>query len=415
MKNHTETQSERGVALIIAMLMLMVLSILGAMLMMNVIIEKELAGNDQRRSKALDLAEAGVAEAIIRLKGGEVSTSGSAQMTTYIFNAAAGSLPAVGANEVALATAQPVGSWLNYSNTAIDAATLKVTYKTDAARTVTYKYDTTRNPAINAVSGQPIYEITSTGRVGNTQRTVVTDVVAQPFNLQMKGAMSSKGQIQTTNADFMCGYNHSKDTPTWTSATTGRNGAVGSCNENNGIQHWELGYGDLPGVWGGGGVSPSGSPPNWGTPATLQNQPAANYYTGPWDALGMTQANFTAWLPARTGSMPANLNGVYRVDNDNTLNNSTGSWTSNGGTGSGFLYIDGQFVINGDFIYRGFVYINGQFQHQGRIWVLGGVSVNGQWQTQNVTGAILYSADAINYYITQYSGSYVRLAYHEVN
>jgi Tfp pilus assembly protein PilX len=413
MTNHTETRNENGVALIIAMLMLMVLSILGAMLMMNVIIEKELAGHDQRRSKALDIAEAGVAEAIIRIKAGEVPDNGNPQMTSYIFNAAAGSLPTLPANQTALATAQPVGSWLNYSDASVTPTTLKVTYKTDPGQTVIYKYDSTRNPAINTVSGQPIFEITASGKVGNTVRTVVTDVCAQPFNLQIKGAMSAHGQIQTTNVDFMCGYNHSKDTPTWTAATTGRNGAVGSCNENNGIQHWELGYGDLPGVWGGAGVSPAASPPNWGSTATLQNQ--ANYYTGPWDALGMTQANFAAWLPARTGSIPANLNGVYRVDNDNTLNNSTGSWSSNGGTGSGFLYIDGTFQINGDFVYRGFVYVNGQFQHQGRIWVLGGMSVNGQWQTQNVTGAILYSADAINYYLTQYSGTYVRLAYRELN
>ena len=63
--------NERGVALVMAMLVLLVMTLLGLVLMAGASINRSLAGTDQRMRESLNVAEAGVGEAIARIRSQE--------------------------------------------------------------------------------------------------------------------------------------------------------------------------------------------------------------------------------------------------------------------------------------------------------------------------------------------------------
>jgi Tfp pilus assembly protein PilX len=413
----TRGNHERGIALVVAMLVLLVVSILAILVTATATVSTKISGLTSRRERALSLAEAGVAEASSRLRIGDVPATLNPHAVTQIFNVAPGSVPVLGADSTALATSQPAGSWLSYTTEDRGPNTLSIRYKTDASRSVIYKYDSSRSPALNTTTGEPVYEITSTGTVGTTRRTIVVDVVARPPAFNAKGALTAGGQIQTANNDYICGYNHSLSTPDWTSVSVGRNGPnPGADAQHSSCIPSEVGSGNMTGVWAGGSGQPTpvgNAGPIWGSPNVQYNQPGG--YTGPWDMLGMSQADYAAWLPTRRSTAPSNWNGAFYLDKDATLNNGAGGWSFTNITGQGFLYIDGSVQISGTLFWKGMIYVNGQFQHQGTIWVLGALTGSAQMQTQNETGAILYSKDAIDYYIAQYAGKYTPISWREVN
>src|SRR6188474_423598 len=92
-------RNERGVAMIVAMLILFVIGVLAAMLTMTSVTHSRLSGVEQRRAKALDLAEAGISEAVARIKSGEVPGVGltnNPNMVAQIYTVGAGSVPLLG-------------------------------------------------------------------------------------------------------------------------------------------------------------------------------------------------------------------------------------------------------------------------------------------------------------------------------
>ena len=161
---------ERGIALVMALLVLVVISMICAALMLSVQVETKISGRDDRRSQALSIAEAGVAEAISRIRSHEVPDTLNPRMASQIFLIGAGSVPVLGSDSTALATAQPAGKWLTYSSAGRGDQALTVTYKTDRARTTIFRYDQKKNPPVQTATGQPIFVITSTGRKGSDTR-----------------------------------------------------------------------------------------------------------------------------------------------------------------------------------------------------------------------------------------------------
>ena len=159
-------RGEKGVALVMALLVLMVLSLLSAAMLMNVNTETKIAAHSQREALALNAAEAGIAEAISRIRAGDIPNSLNPRMVAQVFNAASGSVPALGPDSVGLATAQPAGQWLTYSTAARGPNVLTVKYKTNPAQTVIYKYDPLQVPKVQSGSGSPIFVFTSTGFKG---------------------------------------------------------------------------------------------------------------------------------------------------------------------------------------------------------------------------------------------------------
>ncbi len=71
---------ERGMALAIAVLVLLVLSLFAAAMMTSVNTETKVAGNNLRSSQALNVAEAGAAEASSRICSGDVPDSENPRM-----------------------------------------------------------------------------------------------------------------------------------------------------------------------------------------------------------------------------------------------------------------------------------------------------------------------------------------------
>jgi Tfp pilus assembly protein PilX len=404
----SDRRGERGVAMVMALLVLLVLSILAALVMMGVNTETKLAAHSQRHMKALNTAEAGIAEAVSRIRTGDIPNNLNPRMVAQVFNTVAGSVPVLGPDSVGLATAQPAGQWLNYSSERRGNDVLTVKYKTNPAQTVIYKYDASLNPPIQAASGAPIFVISSTGRQGNDVRRVEAEVILRPVNMNIKGALAADVDVKFTGNAVVCGHNHSADTPTNT-GDTGRSGA-GGCNENSAIQHWELTSGDKTGIWSTNDINNGGGAQSFGSPAEQFDQ--TGFYAGPWESLSMTQADFYQWLGPPLSTAPGNINGIIHLDNNSAGQDQSGSFAFHGGNGSGMLYVDGDLTLNSTFSYRGLIYVEGDLKLNGSAWVLGAIIVRGKAQLKNNGGAtVLYSSDAISQNIAKANGQFVTLSW----
>jgi len=401
---------ERGFALVVSMLVLLVMTLLGLVLMASVVMNRSLAGNDQRMRTSLNVAEAGVSEAMSRIKGDPIMDAANINAVAQVFNTPAGSVPVLGQDSIGLATAQPAGAYLNYSTASRGPDVLTIAWKKDPTGTKIMHYDPTLNPKIQAVnSGWPIYEITSTGCVGNTRRTIVTDVMRKPINVNAKGALAANIPIGSLGNAVICGYNHSITTP-YDDGMKGR-AAVPPPNDPIHCQDNETGSGDMPGMWSTGTVNPGGSFNGFGNPAWVQNQ--VGFYSGPWDPFGITQADFWSWVGAPQAN-PSSINGIYYVDNDGITQNKSADYKLQGVDGEGYLYVDGNLHISSNFHYVGLIYVEGDFDINGNAWVLGGVIVNGSTTiTANGGMTLLYSSDAISQSIAKYGSQFVTLSWRE--
>ncbi len=405
---HTN-RGERGMALVVALLVLLVLSMLALVMMASVSVNRHVAGIDMQRRKALDNAEAGIGEALMRIRNKDVGmVVTNPRATAQIYLALAGSIPVVGTDTTAMGTAQPTGNWLAYSTATKTPNVLTITYKTDPGRTGIYRYDPTQTPQIHfGGTGLPIYEITSTGTAGGTKRTVVTDVASKPVIVNAKGAFAAGMDVNFTGTAAVCGYDHSADTPPDSIGEKGR-GSAPDC------QPWEVGPG-LAGAWSAGGISISGAALTKtemnGSPDTLSNQ--TGFYNGPWDMLNMSQSDFASFIGAPQPA-PTNIKGLVYVDNDLVMGNQSASAAFHNATGEGMLYVDGDLTLNAGFVYVGLIYVEGNLQLNGTAWILGGLVVHGKTNvTMNGNATVLYSSDAITQKLSQYGGQFTTLSWRE--
>lgn len=409
MSPHTAVRDERGIALVMALLVLMVISLLSATLLLSVNTDTKVAGNTVRDTQALALAEAGIGEACARIRNGDIPINTNARQVAQIFNAVAGSVPVLGVDSVALATAQPAGQWLAYSTTGKADSALTVQYKTNAARTLIYKYDPNKNPAVNTTTGYPIFVVTSTGRKAGSTRKIIAEVIQKPVFTNIKGALTANCDVAFTGNAVICGHNHVLETPIG-KGEDGRNVPDG-CNEDPGLNHWETGTGDITGLWTGGGINNGGTAFSYGSPDQQSGQ--VGFYNGPWDALAMTQAEFFAWVGSPISSEPNPPKGIFYMDNNGTGGDQSGSFAFHNVDGEGLLYVDGDLTLNSDFSWKGLVYIEGDLKLNGNAWILGGIVVRGKAGLKTNGGAtLLYSEDAIKQQIARY-GTMVVLAWRE--
>ena len=390
----------------IALVVLLVLSLLAAALMLSINVESDISAHDERRTRALSIAEAGVAEGISRIRSGDVPDTLNPKMTTQIFLVSAGSVPLLGTDSTAIPTAQPAGKWLNYSMAARGSQVLTVTYKTDAARTKIYRYDVTQNPAVQTVSGAPIFVVTATGRVGSDVHTVVSEVFKRPLQVPVNGALTANAEVHYIGGNAaVCGYNHSFNTPTGA-------GDAGRFAANTCVTY-ELGTNDIVGCWASDSVYSNGVSTEAGNPVPDMSY-QTGYPTSPWALLGMSQAEFLAWIGPPNDPAPATLNGPIYLDNDAITQNHTGSWNIGSSVGEGFLYADGDISISSGFTYKGLIYVEGDLSFSGHGWVLGAVFAQGAVHLIKLGGGgtILDSKDAINNALNKY-GKVSTLSYRE--
>jgi hypothetical protein len=399
------TEDERGIALVTAILVLLVISVLAAVLMMNVTVERKIAGRDLRAAQALNTAEAGVGEALSRIRNGDITlVPGNPRSVAQIFLASAGSVPVLGTDSIALDTRQPAGQWLSYSTPNKSADVLTVHFKTDGSRSVIYRYDNTKTPAINTSTGLPIYVISATGREGPDKRRIVAEVIQKPFNTNIKASVAANVDIRFIGNGVVCGYNHNENTP----APSGMNGRLVAPD----CSPYETGTGNLPGswttqaTWNGGGAAQSGNPAN------VSGQ--SGFYAGPWEALGLSQAEFYAWVGTPLSAAPASLDGITYLDNNGVAQDQSAAIGLQGVTGEGLLYVDGNLTLNSSFTYRGLIYVEGDLIINGQAWVLGGVIVRGKTELMHTGGAtVLYSGPTITQVLAKYGGQFVTLSWRE--
>jgi Tfp pilus assembly protein PilX len=412
MKAYLPERNERGIALVISMLILLVMSLLGLVLMAGASLNRGLAGNDQRMRQSLNIAEAGVGEAQARIANQEaLMDPADPSAACEIFNTVAGSVPVVGADTTALPTGQPAGTYLNYSTAALGPDVLTIGWKRNAAGTAVMRYDATRNPAIQTLSGSPIYTITSTGRVGTARRTIVAEVMAKPYTVLAKGAFTANVDITDLGNAVICGYDHSINTP----INDGNKGRIGPKPDYCQFDETGNALNNRPGVWCGAPLAQTGASRTFGQPDTLGGQGKNNFYTGPWDCFGMSQADFWSLVGApQDPSSVTNWNGVLYLDNNGLTQDQSCSVGPNGVDGEGLLYIDGDLNLNSNFSYKGLIYVEGDITVNGNAWVLGGIVARGRTKIKiNGNFTVLYSSDAITQMLQKYGSQFVTLNWRE--
>ncbi len=402
--------NERGIALVMAMLVLLVMTLLGLVLMAGASINRSLAGNDQRMRETLNIAEAGVGEALARIKNQESGMSpADADDVFQVFNTLAGSVPVLGADSTALATGQPVGQYLDYTTPGRGPDVLSVSWKKDPTGLLVMRYDQTRNPAMNTATGLPVYVVRSTGRVGTSRRSVVAEVIQKPFNVNCRAALAADIPIDFIGNAFICGYDHRANTP-YDDGSDGRGvmpGDATHCVDN------EAASGHLPGAWSTGGIGGGGASGAAGSPSGFsQNQ--TGFYAGPWEAFTMSAAEYWGWMGGGINAAPSSWNGVYYWDGNTVTQDRSTDLALHSVTGEGFLYVDGDLQLNAGFEYRGLIYVEGDLMINGAAWVLGGIIVNGETDIKANGGmTILYSSEAINQALAKFGGQFVTLSWRE--
>ena len=405
-RKRPDLSGERGIALVMALMVLLAMSLLAVLLMVSLQVETKIAGHSARHAAALNVAEAGVGEALSRIRSGDIPNNLNPRMVGQVFLAPAGSVPPVGVDTVAMATGQPAGQWINYStaNKTLDVLTVK--YKTDSLRTLIYRYDPNINPPINPNTGFPIFVVTARGKQGDDVRRIQTEVIQRPFNISVQGAVACQKGIDFAGNIMVCGHNHRMDTPTYTNGVH----PGGPCAA------WDAAGADLPGSWSEGTVTSGGSASEQGIPLPNSDNHGTGFYAGPWEALGLSQAEFYSWVGSPTSVVPANAVGITYLDNNTTHQDASGNFSMNGGNGEGFLYIDGDVTINGGFTFRGMVYVEGDLHFNGNAWILGGLVVKGKGRVSIANGSsvVLYSADAIQQSIAKYGGQFMTLSWREL-
>ena len=410
-------RNERGIALVVTIIVLLFLSLLATAMITSLTVESKLAGTTGRVDRALNTAEAGLAEAMERIRSGDVPDDMNPKMVAQIFLAEPGTVPTVGTDTTALPTFQPVSDWLTYSTPTRGADVLTVQYKTNAARTQIYRYDASKNPAIQTSSGPPIYVVTATGRYADSKRTIVTEVFQQPMKPYLKAAIVAKKKISAKqDHTYYCGYNHRIDTPEWTNLPDGRNGNSQACNDDLSKQMWEIGTGNLPGGWSEGKINDPSKADFYGSPATYQ-QNQSGFYTGIWDAFAMSRADFYNWIgpPKVIKTVKGPLDGIYYYDPDGKKGKNGGTLDLKNVEGEGLIYVEGDIHVKGQLVYRGLIYCTGTFNCNAKTWVLGGLICGKDMKLRSKKEeiAVLYSEDAIAYNIGKYNGPFVTLSWRE--
>jgi Tfp pilus assembly protein PilX len=415
---------QRGAALVIALLVLLALSVLGAALISNVQIEDKITSFQRRDTEALHIAEAGLQEAMLRLRNGEIPDNGNKRMVSIIYEAPAGSIPVSGADTTSLPTLQPSGRYLGYSSASkkyaqgstTDLQNLTVKYKTKITPgappdTQIVLYDDSATPKMNTTSGTPVFIVTATGTKGKIARRLVAEVTRAKFTVMSRGAVAAKVSIELKGNIKICGHDHLYATP-YGKQPPGCNGFPSGAPPG----WWAPGvHADcMPGGWSESTVNQVGSPTVIGEPTSYeQNQ--TGFYSGPWDALTLTQAEFWPWIGNAVSVPPMPPKGVYYLDNNGVKQDQSGVFAYTGGDGEGLLYVDGDLSINGTFRYKGMIYVEGDLAINGDAWILGGIIVRGQQPVKVANGSavILYSSEAIEQAISKYGGDMRMLSWRE--
>jgi hypothetical protein len=358
------------------------------------------AGNDRQFQASLDVAEAGLAEAMHRLSltpGTMVTANGvtfdasirdpsdppDPNWRARIFLTAPNAAPAGGASDFHTGTIQS-GDPLLYSDASDATKALTIQHRLfdfngDGTSEVVL-YDPSRIPAENPVSGQPVERITVRGQNGLASRMIQVDAIRFPLTINALAALSTDGEVDLRGNVTVCGHDHRIDTPEGTQ--------LPNCSPN-----WDEPDGHLNAVMTTGDtVGTQGSVDLLGSPTATNTDPT-NPFLSLAQTLGVSQADLQDILDSADHyAIDADpLDGITVIDGDVQI---TGQQE-----GTGLLYVRGNLRIGGGFAWRGLVYVEGTLENHGNTWILGGVVVRGDGALSvdfgSGTPTILYSRDML--------------------
>lgn len=401
--------SERGVALVMAIVVLMVITILATMLMQSLSTQRKISSHGLRASRALSVAEAGLAELESRVRSGEIELDESAPASAaQLFLASPGALPVLGPDSTAYATLQPSGAWLGYSTPGRSADALTLSFRTDPQTGEIVRYDDDLVPPFNTRTGLPVLKARVVGVVSADRVTVIKEFIPTPAHPTLSAAITSGVSVSLSGAFGVCGYQHSGATP-FGHGLLGRSGSP-PCNDE------EVGRGDVPAVWSGGTISNTGANLSGAPSSTIESQTA--FYAGLYEALGLTSAESTTLLGTPVTSLPTPVAGVLWIDDNATPGDRSQSYAFSGLQGEGLVYVDGDLVLGGTVQFRGLLFVEGNLTSTATGQVIGGLVVRGRaGGTTTLTNgpAVLYSRDAVNAAVAKARGTLVPLSWREVH
>jgi PilX N-terminal len=425
-------RNEEGVALVLAILITVALFVLGSALAFITRTDVNISSHQTQYVDAMYVAEAGVEEALQRLELKDpsyVTVNGSSinaairdasnppdpNWTARIYLCRPGSQPSATTHHLNTVTVQNSDGWLEYSSPDDTTEVLTIQHKwrdrngdgvRDANEVVLY--DGGSIPPENFVKGSPVEVITAVGRSGTAERSIKVEATRLPLNVNVKAAVMSDLGVDLRGNVTICGHNHSIDTPEHTGLTDCNDWDHphgGTCVEA-GCLNAVLTTGDP--VLVKGSTDAAGYPSQWDTSSTN------TFYTLA-QTLGLSQDEVDEILSSADYTDVGQANpqdGITYVDN---AGGSQAMW--NNGSGSGLLYVTGDFRTTGNFIWRGLIYVEGDLVMHGTVWVLGAVVVKGVSEYADFsagTPKVLYSSDALDYYLRQHI-KFVKVGWKEVS
>jgi hypothetical protein len=406
--NAHSIRNNRGGAMVISLLVLLVLTMVGTLFVAQTKTETQIAGHDMRSTQALYNAEAGYSEAVARMSdAGDVTNYMGPPVgswTTdpgwgrYLVLAAGNSqmdpdYEATGAdglnNDGDAQTDEnneryPEVLTLQSGNDDINYPWVKVHYKLDGANQVIlfgdHDADITTPPQANLARGVPIIVVTSEGGQGTARRIVEVEAVKVPVSLVDSAVYTEHDGIKFNGTQFkVSGIDH--DPATWAEIPGNPQvPGIATVEDPNQIS------GELTAQQENNVEGVGGTPSVTTSPVDLDL-----------DALR------ESWLPLTETTLPAGTYDALSLgDLDNySVTHVTGDLHVSGTmVGGGVLIVDGDFVCTGQFTWYGVVLVmeNISFSGGGAGVHIFGATLTGGTIDDNVLGGqadLFYSSEAI--------------------
>jgi len=436
---------KNGVALVISLLILIILTLFGAAIMMLSINKKHTITDQLDYIRALANAKAGIAEAVKRLSMPaddslniqDPETPYNPDWKVYILltnNLPSDSPPVYFRKSIQMDL--PDTERLNYTTTNfVPNYSLLIhhkRYKKAAGEIFYYNWKTNKeehhNPLTYSEQFFPVEVIEVTGREGNVKRRIRVEIQRKSVSIALKAALSSGCDVEVEGKLICCGHNHKFDTPYGTDMgenpfecfyepdvqgdrtyhimrEDGKPHAVKHSIDTNGKvspfvktlpdSQCRL-SGCLPGVATASHTIKLGENtivrgnPDWVSNPVFGG---FNYLyrilgTANWKELG---DNYPWQILERDILSDTSLVGFFKRDGDLTLRGNVEF--------TGVLWITGNLKQNGKFNAKGLIYAGKGMRFDGNVWILGGVVIEGKSKkvVSPVGGrmVILYSEGAI--------------------
>lgn len=410
--------NQEGMALAITVILLLSLAAMALTATLVGSTDLFVAGHQRNNSAALDVAEAGVAEALNRMSarpGEEINVNGvdvdisiqdpssppDPDWKARIFLTDVDGAPGSADGAYHTGTVQAAADRLEYAdpNDPTEAVLIehkKRDFNGDGVDEVVL-YSPSRIPPENPTEGSPVEVVTVTGHQGIAKRTIKIEAIRFPIFPNISAALDANGTVDLRGNVTVCGHDHRIDTPPGTQ--------LPACSPG-----WDTASGHLPAVMTPGyGIQTQGSTDLLGSPVVTDTDPANPFYSLA-QALGLSQAELKDLLAAPDHTEPADtMDGISYLQGDYHIS---------GLQGEGLLYVDGDLELSGNARFVGLVYVEGEFVNTGTTWILGAVLADGDAGVAVDFGAgtpvILYSSEALERALTR-AMRYVTLAWKEVD